>query len=179
MKKTGLTIIFCLMALLVQAQSGQMTFLGIALGDSIGHFEAQMLSKGIITSGDNDQMSRYREYKGTIDGEKADIQVNLDRKDSIVTSLNIFFERTNLDECNKLFNHFKDRFAKEYPHAEMEWMGDAHCTMLIPSESTDDLVGAIYLGVKKDMWQVFHKLEIGVIDFAAFKSSLQHQNVNQ
>ena len=122
MKKTALIIICCLIAMLAQAQTEHMKFMGIPLNGTIDQFQVKLQNKDIRhdVQGSKNLRKGCRLFKGYFAGELADFYVYYNEKSRNVYRAKAVIERNDVEDCKRLLNRFKDMLISKYPSAEGE-----------------------------------------------------------
>lgn len=119
MKKLMLLIIFCLMTVVVQAQTEHLKFMGLPLNGTITAFQSKLQAKGIkydskTSAGIKDPC---RAFRGVFSGNDANIYVYYNEKTKVVYRAKAVIEYRNKETGESKFSDFKYNLKTKYANA--------------------------------------------------------------
>lgn len=149
MKKSMIILIFSLMALVCQAQTEHMKFMGILLDGTITQFQNKLHAKGYSP---NAKLNPHLEAGtraftgGTFIGKKADIAVYYDASTKIVHGAKALFEDYTESKAKDEIVYLKELLQKKYPDDVLldDSKNDLPCFTII----TD--LGSVYVYARKN-----------------------------
>ena len=179
MKKSTFLLLFSLFAMMCQAQTGHMKFLGIPLTGTITQFQSKLSAKGYVP---NTKMNPHlavgtRAFTGgTFIGKKAEVAVYYDAESKIVHGAKAYFEDYTETKAKEEIDYLKELLTQKY-------VDDGYITedtkTDLPCFTIDTQLGSIFVyGMKNENmagYPYHYTVHIEYTDYA--NSSKHHNNI--
>jgi hypothetical protein len=178
MKKT-ITLLFCLLtAIIVQAQTGHLKFMGIPLNGTITQFQTKLMAKGAKPDAKmNKELSAgCRMFKGVFAGDDAEFYVYYNTKTKIVYRAKAVIMRSNGEKGKEKLLDLKYMLQRKYPEAENydgEQDGYPNFLMYLKSDKGSSL-GTVGLYISKSGYSFIE--DVGVhVDYIDFYNNRKNE----
>ena len=156
-----------MIAILAQAQTEHLSFMGIPLNGTIDQFQAKLQSKGCRQ---DVQASKTgcRIFNGSFEGEDSRLLIYYNEKSKIVYRAKAIIKRNTQEEIKQLLVKFKDMLQSKYDTKEEgdSFEGNPAYRLYIYRSNKSSFKGEIDLYYYKEIFFTYYLLSIDYIDSA-------------
>lgn len=170
MKKLGVIIVSCFVALAIHAQAKHLKFMGIPLNGTITQFQAKLMGKGAVPDSKTNQTTPVgcRVFNGTFSGEEATIFVYYNSKTKIVYRAKAVIPGPRLEWVKDKLIYYKKLLNEKYIYGEGDdYEQEGHpAYILYVSDDEEDYLGTIALYITDAKYGADYALHLDYEDDA-------------